>query len=364
MAAHPAPGGALPPVQRLRGQPTGQVDVAPASVDQALAGSGRPLEPDLRQDMEQRFGHDFSRVRVHTSALAERSARDLTARAYTVGYDIVFGAGGFAPGTQEGRRLITHELTHVVQQSGAGGDNAGQIDENRGGSAISQSVAEGRAVQRAPVPPAEIEMPAEYAFALDERRRTDKRYALSLGQQDAARIRKSGRLSSEDRQEINAKLRFFEGEAWQVYEAQIKPALVEVSQEEIEMPPVPREELAKFVNQPTYIDNNIKEINFFTAEQAIIHYHDGTSFKLGLVPRLMEPPVVEVDYHTPREDYRLRHDAREGISFIRESDLRNVPRMMTLPEIQKRYAKPLDFFVQKGTGRVVPSRVNMLTAPT
>jgi hypothetical protein len=239
MAAPPAPGGALPPVQRLRGQPTEQVDVAPASVDQALAGSGRPLEPELRQDMEQRFGHDFSRVRVHTSALAERSARDLAARAYTVGYDIVFGAGGFAPGTQEGRRLITHELTHVVQQSGAGGDNAGQIDENRGGSAISQSVAEGRAVQRAPVPPAEIEMPAEYAFALDERRRTDKRYALSLGQQDAARIRKSGRLSSEDRQEINAKLRFFEGEAWQVYEAQIKPALVEVSQEEIEMPPCP-----------------------------------------------------------------------------------------------------------------------------
>lgn len=108
---------ATPHIQRLTGQASGQADASPASVDRALATPGRPLEPALRQDMEQRFGHDFSRVRVHSGAIAEQSAQDVNARAYTVGSDIVFGAGWFAEGTHEGRRLIAHELTHVVQQS-------------------------------------------------------------------------------------------------------------------------------------------------------------------------------------------------------------------------------------------------------
>ena len=94
---------------------------APASIDRALSGSGRPLERSLRDDMERRFGHDFSRVRVHSGATAEESARDVGARAYTVGSDIVFGAGEFSPGTQAGRRLLAHELTHVVQQEARGG---------------------------------------------------------------------------------------------------------------------------------------------------------------------------------------------------------------------------------------------------
>ena len=110
-----------PPLTRIRrfaGQATEGADTAPASVDQALASPGRPLEPTLLQDMEQRFGHDFSRVRVHSDAEAEQSARDVSAYAYTVGHNVVFGAGRFAPDTYEGRRLIAHELTHVVQQAG------------------------------------------------------------------------------------------------------------------------------------------------------------------------------------------------------------------------------------------------------
>jgi hypothetical protein len=108
-------------IQRFAGQPTGQVDVAPASVDQALAASGRALEPALQHDMEQRFGYDFSRVRVHTDTSAAESARAVSARAYTVGGDIVFGRGHYAPGTSAGKRLLAHELTHVVQQSGKTG---------------------------------------------------------------------------------------------------------------------------------------------------------------------------------------------------------------------------------------------------
>ncbi len=99
----------------------GHGNAAPASVDSALRSPGHALDADARAFFEPRFGHDFSPVRVHTGAAAGRSATDLGAEAYTVGRDIVFGAGRFAPGTHEGRRLLAHELTHVVQQSGGGG---------------------------------------------------------------------------------------------------------------------------------------------------------------------------------------------------------------------------------------------------
>ena len=91
-------------------------DSAPARFVESL-GSGRPLDPDTRAFFEPRFGTDFSHVRVHTDALAAESARAFTARAYTVGRDLVFGAGQYAPRSNEGLRLLSHELTHVVQQA-------------------------------------------------------------------------------------------------------------------------------------------------------------------------------------------------------------------------------------------------------
>lgn len=109
---------AVPRVQRFTGQTTAGLNDAPASVDHVLANPGRPLNPVLRQDMSQRFGYDFSRVRVHSDTAAAESARELKARAYTVGTRIVFGSGQFVPSTHEGRRLIAHELTHVMQQDG------------------------------------------------------------------------------------------------------------------------------------------------------------------------------------------------------------------------------------------------------
>ena len=106
-----------PRIQRFSGQSNGQGSIAPASVDRALAGTGKPMGRKLRREMEQHFGHDFSKVRLHTDSLAEQSANEINARAYTVGQKIVFGKGEFASHKSEGRRLIAHELTHVVQQS-------------------------------------------------------------------------------------------------------------------------------------------------------------------------------------------------------------------------------------------------------
>jgi hypothetical protein len=86
-------------IRRYEGPSTGQTDTALPSVDRVLASPGSPLDPALREDMEQRFGHDFSGVRAHSGAEAEQSARDVNANAYTVGHDVVFASGQFAPST-------------------------------------------------------------------------------------------------------------------------------------------------------------------------------------------------------------------------------------------------------------------------
>src|SRR5215470_12861231 len=103
------------------GREDGLLEV-PDSVERALAIPGRPLTPSLSWEMSQRFGHDFSRVQVHSGEVADESARDIQAAAYTVGPHIVFGGGRFAPDTEGGRRLIAHELAHVVQQSRSGAE--------------------------------------------------------------------------------------------------------------------------------------------------------------------------------------------------------------------------------------------------
>lgn len=94
----------------------GPADASPA-VANALAQSGTPLPQGVRAFMEPRFGADFSRVRIHTDRAAARSAAAVNARAYTVGEDVVFAQGAYVPESVSGRRLIAHELAHVVQQS-------------------------------------------------------------------------------------------------------------------------------------------------------------------------------------------------------------------------------------------------------
>ena len=81
------------------------------------SGAGEPLNHETRALMEPRFGADLSRVRVHTDSRAAESARSVNALAYTIGRDIVFGAGQYAPQTSTGQKLLAHELTHFIQQS-------------------------------------------------------------------------------------------------------------------------------------------------------------------------------------------------------------------------------------------------------
>jgi hypothetical protein len=89
---------------------------APPIVHEVLRSPGRPLDTPTRAFMESGFGHEFSSVRVHDDAKAAESAQAIGALAYTVGHNVVFGPGAYAPKTRSGRLLLSHELSHVIQQ--------------------------------------------------------------------------------------------------------------------------------------------------------------------------------------------------------------------------------------------------------
>jgi len=91
----------------------------PPIVHEVLRSPGQPLDPATRTFMESRFGHDSSRVRLYTDAKSAESVRSVNALAYTVGQAVAFAADPYAPASSESRRLLAHELVHVVQQGGA-----------------------------------------------------------------------------------------------------------------------------------------------------------------------------------------------------------------------------------------------------
>lgn len=91
---------------------------APPIVHDVLNSPGHPLDSATRAFFEPRLGYDFSRVRVHHDYKARQSAASVNARAYTVGKNIIFGDGHYAPSGADGRKLLAHELTHVIQQDG------------------------------------------------------------------------------------------------------------------------------------------------------------------------------------------------------------------------------------------------------
>lgn len=102
-----------PLLQRSAAGP--DAETVPPIVHEVLRSPGQPLDEETRAFMEPRFGHDFSRVRVHTDAKAAESARAVNARAYTAGRDVVFGENQYNPHTMPD--LLVHELTHVIQQN-------------------------------------------------------------------------------------------------------------------------------------------------------------------------------------------------------------------------------------------------------
>jgi hypothetical protein len=114
-------GGRALPGQALAGP-------VPESVQQTIQSPGQALDLPTQMEMSERFGHDFSRVRVHADGQAAQSARAVDALAYTVGEHIVFGSGRYAPHTSAGRRLAAHELAHVAQAERSGEVGPASLD--------------------------------------------------------------------------------------------------------------------------------------------------------------------------------------------------------------------------------------------
>jgi hypothetical protein len=98
--------------------PGGRVHPGITAQIASTRGNGVPLGPALNEEMSTALGHDFSDVRVHTDSLAGKLAKAVEARAFTTGADVYFGGGEFTPSSTDGRRLLAHELRHVVQQRG------------------------------------------------------------------------------------------------------------------------------------------------------------------------------------------------------------------------------------------------------
>ena len=126
--------------ERLRGHSVERDAASSAAsiVRETITSPGQPLDEATRAFMEPRFGHDFSQVRIHADAKAAESAQRVNALAYTVGRAVVFGAGQYSPVTESGRRMLAHELAHVIQQE------SGSVSENRGPSYFEVSNPSGR----------------------------------------------------------------------------------------------------------------------------------------------------------------------------------------------------------------------------
>jgi len=159
----------------------GEPSQVPRSVHEVLRSPGQPLDHATRAFMEPRLGHDLSHVRVHADAKAAQSAGDVNALAYTLGPNVVFGAGQYAPSTAAGKTLLAHELTHTLQQSAGApsaelsiGDPSSPWEEQA--AAVSAGIHRGATVtalpvrrnvlQRAPAAPAKGTTPADFGIAL------------------------------------------------------------------------------------------------------------------------------------------------------------------------------------------------------
>jgi hypothetical protein len=207
-AAKPATGGILPGggVSLLQGFDQSTLDLQKTIGNRAVLqmmqreGSGaeregRPLDPAIRAFMESRLAENFDDVRVHTGADASRNAARFDSAAFTLGSDIFFGAGRFAPHTHEGTHLLAHELSHVVQQKRGGpgaanvessnleaaaGATAGGVSCGHSAVAVGGVSPPGIARQKNPAPAAPIAKVYEYTFEGKTVRLTEEQYKAEL----------------------------------------------------------------------------------------------------------------------------------------------------------------------------------------
>ncbi len=158
-----ADGSVSAPTAPVIGPEGGALDASTGNAIERAKGHGNPLDEGVRKAMEPSFGADFSGVRVHTDARSDSLNQAIQAKAFTTGSDIFFRGGAYSPSTAGGQHLLAHELTHVVQQGGAGGVRRmvqTQISREGEDGAVAVAPAE-----QAPAPASEAPAPAASPLA-------------------------------------------------------------------------------------------------------------------------------------------------------------------------------------------------------
>jgi len=295
------------PLQRKSADSVETSEVPPI-VHEVLRSPGQPLDLATRVFMESRFGHDFSRVRVHTDPKAGESSLAVNAHAYTVGCHVIFASGQYAPNTTEGQCLLAHELAHSIQQCQVGQKSTEQLE-------ISDSCGE-------------LEIQAERAAQSLLPASPFGCTPLSAGLEHAAQT-----LPQVARKADPAAV------------AKLDPRAI--------------------MNHPDYIDNNLTRMQFYGAEQAVFHYADGAKLTIGLIPRWIRPPLESVDYRSTRSQYGAVTGPGSGgrLEFMREP-MKLPTKGMTFGVVVKKFAMPVKFTVEPTSGKIVPNHLNPVTAPT
>jgi hypothetical protein len=284
-------------------------------IHDVLRSQGQPLDSDTRVFMEPRFGHDFSRVRVYTDERAAESAQAVNALAYTVGQDVVFGTGQYKPETSAGRYLLAHELTHTIQQSMADQSSSLQLSPSQSEDQLEQQA---KSIARAVATP-------------------------SLSRQQAVPIVSATASLHVARKEEDRNptedIRLRHTRPMVVRGAELKEAVLK---------------------DEDYIDNNLESMRFF-GSAATLHYQDGTSLNIGLVPQEIKRPIETVDYHSARSEYtEVLVNAKE-YKFIPKSQVQEPKK--SYPEIVQRFAQTLIFTFDDTSRKIIPNHINILTAP-
>lgn len=297
----------LPLLQRRPLQSRESPKHAPPIVHEVLRSPGRQLDDSTRAALEPQFGHDFGRIRVHTDSKAAASAQAVDALAYTVGPNIVFASGQFSPATAQGRKLLAHELTHTIQQGM-------RLPSTRGNLHIDS--------------------------------------ADSSPEREASH---TANLLNQNRPFVSPR----PGSVGMGLQRDAPPA-----QATDDTRPV-----AQIMSDPDYIEGpNLKRIEFFSAQLAILHYADGKQLRLGLVPEYINPPIEGVDYRSERSSHiqvvsstpgKVRYIPRgkESIMQMRDTDT------FDMQAFAQQFGRDISFKRDPQSGKIVPTQVNSMTAP-
>ncbi len=360
MAGRPATPGLAAPMRVNRDGAAPAAEV-PASVQATLRSPGEPLDVATREHMSRHFGHDFSQVRVHTNGLAAESARALGADAYTVGREVVFDSGRYAPSSPGGRRLLAHELTHVIQQ-GASASPAGVIQRS-----LKTYV---KAMNQNP--------PDWYTAALHlngESTAIIHQMLKNLG--DPQRIAKlhQAALDGAGLGACSNVALLTEADYLKVKPGE-KPA--DRSKCKQEATPAPKQSTsqaggavdplkrsaAEIMADDKYMDNHITKMEYYAAQEAHIFYDDGSKLELGLVPPYVKNPFEGVDYHTARTTHISVDTHEPGVyKYIPRGTEIHPPAGTKYREVLDQLTRTVTFKVEPKSQRIVPTQVNTRTAP-